>query len=173
MRALLALGNHCRLGCRTPHALLPLRRGDRRITFLSMSQSSAQPSQPCPKCGSSSVRAQTVCEDKRASFLEIEVTCQECSFPWREFFQKGIMVKWVDMTPKPKPRPKPIQNRWQCPYCGKPCHPREGVPILFEDFRVRQFMHRACLNLHGGMGKMPFDPIARLLADTQPPSPRD
>jgi ssDNA-binding Zn-finger/Zn-ribbon topoisomerase 1 len=43
----------------------------------------------CPKCHSSDVTKRMAVEDKRAAFLEIDVTCPKCSRIWRMFFDRG------------------------------------------------------------------------------------
>ena len=113
----------------------------------------------CPKCGvASSVFRKIEIEDKRNLYLEVHASCPKCWFVWREFYERGVFVKWVDMTPKPKSKPEPIKVVKTCPYCGKYCDSTNGISYDFESFRIRHYAHRECSKRVGGFAPTPFGP---------------
>jgi hypothetical protein len=101
----------------------------------------------CPKCGKSEqIYRKVELEDKRNFYLEVHASCFKCVFIWREFYEKGVFVKWVDMTPMPKPKPDPIKVVKTCPYCGKYCDSKSGHPHFFAQYRTRHYSCQNCIN---------------------------
>ena len=98
----------------------------------------------CPNCGSDSIFSKILIEDKRCQYREVELACVKCSTVWREFYEKGILVKERVVTPQPTVKPDPIKIVKQCPYCGKYCDSQTGFPHLFQTLRVRQYAHQKC-----------------------------
>lgn len=98
----------------------------------------------CLNCQSTSISRKVVLEDKRSQYLEAELTCSKCSTVWREIYEKGILVKEVDVTPRPTPRPPPFKAINVCPFCGKYADSTSGYQVRHETYRFRQFGHRKC-----------------------------
>ena len=154
MRTLLALGNRHWPERRASDDLHPLF-GCNQITFGMATEIKGLAA--CPKCEkNSSIYRRIELEDKRAYYLEIQATCQNCGFKWQEIYEKGNLVKWVDMTPKPKT--DPIEVVKTCPYCGKYCDSKSGFPFLFSSYRIRHYAHRECSATFGVSAPTPFGP---------------
>jgi hypothetical protein len=101
----------------------------------------------CPKCGvTTHIYRKVELEDKRNLYLEVHACCFKCSFIYREFYEKGVMVKWVDMTPKPAQNPDPIKVVKTCPFCGKYCDSKSGQPYFFAQYRIRHYSCQNCIN---------------------------
>ena len=99
----------------------------------------------CLNCQSTSISRKILLEDKRSQYQEAEVTCSKCDTVWREIYEKGILVKELDVTPRPVPRPLPFKVVNVCPFCGKYADSGSGFQMRHTTLRFRQFGHRECI----------------------------
>jgi len=100
-------------------------------------------------------------------YLEVELRCGGCGLAWREIYERGQLVKSIDMTPEPKEPRAAIEEVTTCPYCGEHCGPKSGVQYDMETSfsRIRQYAHPIChtgarLGFPDGIPPMPYGPDA-------------
>ena len=106
----------------------------------------------------------SVLYDEVNAFEEIHVSCSRCDFVGSEIYERGRLVKCIDVTPIPKEKPDRIRLKTVkvCPYCGKYCDAKSGMRYDFAGhipgFTIRQFAHFECSRRFGFGAPTPFGP---------------
>ena len=101
----------------------------------------------CPRCHSTDVIRRVALEDKRAAYIELDITCSQCTRTWRLFFDRGRHVKTDGPWPAGTSAPLSTSEIGHCPICDTYVHEeqiRRKTFCLGYEFAVVYPVHRAC-----------------------------